>query len=348
MSLKRFARLSRWMTVCCTLFCLGCPGSLPDLGDFIPDLPDGDPMTDPDAASLSVYATNTDGATAIAQRPSDGAIFIVNASGLYGPIEQDDDVSTLDPFGATNLADMELFDMEQPSLVLAIDNTGAFWISSPCCGTMARVPAEGGDAEPFLGLLDPDDPANIFPTTLALVPDGFSGAQMMPGDILAGEDTTFSRLAAIDPVDLMVVSKVENPIEESKNRHAGHLTFGLDGNLYGGRASSSADIAGVQMIATDGTPSDVPGTERVGVDAFVGQADGDLVIYGGFSRAGDLPSEAFNGVFFYDAEDESLVEGLTIDAGDIGTDDGMIITDDGTIYLAHSARDRIVIVSDDR
>lgn len=352
MPFKRFARLSRWMTICCTMFCLGCPGvMIPDLGDFIPDLPDlpgGDPMTDPNAASLSVYATNTGGASAIAQRPSDGAIFIVNASGLFGPIEQDDDVSTMDPIGAENLADMDLFDMEQPSLVLAIDNSGAFWIGSPCCGTLARVPAEGGDAEQFLGLLDPQDPANIFPSTLALVPDGFSGAQMMPGDILAGEETTFSRLAAINPDDMTVVSKVDNPIEDTTNRNAAHLTFGLDGNLYSSRSAAAASMANIQMIATDGTPSDVPGTERVGADAFVGLANGDLVIYGAFFRAGDLPTDTFNGIFFYDASEEALVEGATITDADMAQIDGMIIADDGTIYLAQSASDRVVIVSDDR
>jgi hypothetical protein len=103
---------------------------------------------------------------------------------------------------------------------------------------LAVVPAAGGDAEPFTGLLEGGvEASNIKPETFAVIPSGFEGAQMSPGDLLVGQETTFSRLAAVDVDGDRTVIAVENPSisadpEEGLNREAHHLTFGADGVLY--------------------------------------------------------------------------------------------------------------------
>ncbi|MFQ5462633.1 MAG: hypothetical protein ACE5E5_08410 [Phycisphaerae bacterium] len=325
--------------------------NLDDLGNLIGDLGGGGTggsITEPNDAAIEVYASNTGGASGMAIRPSDGEIFIVNPDGLFGPIARGADVSQMTPIGATNLADMGLFDQEQVAFVLAVTNDGEFWIASPFSSRLAVVSAQGGDAEPFTGLLEGVEPANIKPEAIVLVPDGFSGPQIKPGNLLVGEDTTFSRLAVIDVATRFVIPKVDNANEETINREAHDLTFGADGVLYSARQSASATLAGIQRIDTDGAPTPLEGTFRVAVNAFVGLADGDLLIDGTFRREGDLQSDVFNGLFFYDAAAATVSEALTLETTDSSERDEMVLAADGTIYLSQPALNRIVVVTDRR
>ncbi len=335
----------------------GCdPGTLPDpcaLG--IPgacnDNDNDNGTIDVDNVELSEFATNTNRATAIALRPSDGALFLINPDGLFGPIVSGDDVSTLTPFGATNLADPELFDTAQNSFVLAITSAGEFWIGSPCCRLMGVVPADGGDAVPFTGLLDgvAGDSVNVQPETLAIVPTGFDGAQMHPGNILVGADTTFSRMGAID-VDARTAMPVDNPLDppgevDDTNREGHHMHFGFDGTLYASRALLSGDFAGIQTIATDGTPTDLPGTASVAADTFVALESGDLLLNGSYRGSDNVVKY---GIFFWAADSEAIVAGAEIPVGDRAEDDEMIIAPDGTVYMSQPELNRIVRATDNR
>ncbi|MHC5111101.1 MAG: hypothetical protein ACYTHJ_14615 [Planctomycetota bacterium] len=322
---------------------------VPDINDVIDIIDDaGSDIKEPNDASLTTYATNTDGAAGLAFRASDGAMFITSANGLFGPIEEGDDVSDLTPLGATNLGDPDIFDAPPSSTILAITEDGEFWIGSNCCSTMGVVAPAGGNAEQFVGLIEGFGSSNIKPEALAVVPDGFSGDQFQPGQILVSEDTTFSKLSAIDTTDRSVIQKIDNPVEDSLNREGQHLTFGADGNLYSGKALGTATIAGIQMIDTDGTPIPVDGTFRVSVNTFVVLENGDILINGSFRRSGDLPTDSFNGLFFYDAGSETLSEALTLAQGDNSDDDEMVIGPDGTIYMTQPALNRVVIVNDRR
>jgi hypothetical protein len=321
----------------------GCAGvPIPDLDDIINgnDNANDNGGPPPAAVELTDFATSTEGASGLAVRPSDGALFAVNADGLFGPIQEGDDVSTLTPYGATNLGDDDLFDLPPTSSVLAIDSSGEFWIGSQCCITVARVPAEGGNATPFTGLLEGDDAANIFPETLVFVPDSFDGPQIDPGNLLVGEDTTFSKLAAIDVVT-GTVTNVENPSELIK-REAHHLAFGPDGTLYSSRGVSSATFAGLQTIAEDGTPTPLPGTLRVAAHTFVVLDNGDL-LYDGVFRTSAV--DVLNGLFFWSAEDEEIVTALELPAAQTSEHDEMIMAEDGTIYLSLPNLNKIVTVT---
>lgn len=325
------------------------------IADLIPDLNGDDGGANgPALAELDTYATNTGGASGLALRPSDGALFAVNGVGLFGPINEGDDLSAMTPIGATNLADADIFDLDTHgteatrSLSLAITNSGEFWIGSDCCQTLAIVGPQGGDAVPFLGLLSGDiDTSNIKPETLALVPDGFDGPQMKPGNLLASQDTTFSRLAAIDvEADEPTVVNVDNPVAEDINREGHHLTFGLDGTLYSSRALRGLTFAGIQTIDPDGTPAPLPGTLNLSANSFVGLANGDLVIRG---ARGVVAASPQNGILFYSAADDALTFALGLSTEQRSEDDELVITADGSaVFLSLPNANTIVRVIDTR
>ncbi len=289
--------------------------------------------------AIETYATNTGGANGMAVRPSDGALFIASPSGIFGPISEGDDVSTMEAFGATNLADASLFDNVQPTQVLAITDSGEFWIGSDCCNTMAVVPAEGGDAEPFLGLLGTTE--DIKPETLAIVPTGFDGPQVDPGNLLAGQDTTFSLLAAIDVAGDDTVTYVDN--DSSTNREAHHLAFGPDGVLYSSRALLGLTFSGIQTIDTDGSPTALPGTLGVSAHSFVVRDNGDLIIRGSMDTT---TTDVFSGLLIWSATDQTTTSALTLPAEESSEDDELVMTSDGTILLSLPERNEIVRVSD--
>lgn len=302
---------------------------------------------EPDPIELEVIATNTGGATGIALRPADGALFLVNADGLFGPIDPGDDVSAMEPIGATNLDDADLFDIETGSLVLAISNSGEFWIGSTCCATLAVVGPEGGDAEPFTALLEGVDPSNIKPETMVIIPEGFEGPQMRPGNLLVGQETSFSRLTAIDVDGDLSVVNVDNPAiiadpEEGLNREAHHLTLGSGGVLYGARGSALVSERAVQTIDEEGNPVGVPGTEALSTASFIVLADGDLIVRGIYDPEGD---ERLEGILIWSGADEEVLPGLDLPATETSADDEMILAPDGeTIYLALPNRNEIVRV----
>jgi len=337
----------------------GCDG-IPqiDIDDLIPTptptptptaSPGGDGTETGDSLETVVFASNTGGASGIALRPSDGALFLVNSEGLFGPIDDGDDVSTLEPIGATNLADADLFGSESDlsHLVLAIANSGEFWIGLPPNKELAVVPPAGGDAESFTGLVVD---SNIAPETMVIVPEGFAGDQMEPGNLLVGQDTTFSRLSAIDVEGDRTVVNVDNPLEDDPdnelNRQAHHLTFSPDGVLYSCKRLTSATMAGLQTIATDGTPTDVAGTERLAADSFVALDGGDLILRGIYDPA---DGDQTTGLLIWSAADEEVQIGLEMTSTEVSADDEMILAADGeTVYLSLPERDEIVVVVDNR
>jgi hypothetical protein len=327
---------------------LGCTVTLPDdifgnangNSNANANTNDNDGGGGPDLFELTVYASNTGELTGLALRPADGALFGVNANGLFGPIEAGGDLSMMTPFGATNLADADLFDAPPSSLSLAITNGGEFWIGSPCCTTLAVVPPEGGDAEPFLGLFDVQDSK---PEVIVRVPDGFTGDQIFPGQLLLGHETTFSRLFGVDVEGDRAVIAVDNPDAASRNRHAHHLTFGLDGVFYSSRTSTALTQAGFQTIAVDGRPTDLPGTLGIAGDAFVALANGDLVIRGTHQITA---TSSERGILLYDAEADEATLGLAISAEELSDADDMVVTPDGSmILLSLPNRNEIVEVN---
>ncbi len=293
-----------------------------------------------DTVEFEVVATNTAGATGIALRPSDGALFAVNSTGLYGPIVSGDDFSAMVPIGATNLSDPDLFDTVTSNLVLAITNSGEFWIGSSCCVTMAVVPAQGGDADPYQGLLSGALSSTVKPETLLIVPGGFEGDQMVPERLLAGLETTFSWLAAIDVEGDRTAMDVDNP--GSINRNAHHLTFGLDGVLYSARGVPGLTITGFQTIDPDGMPHPLEGMLAMAAESFVALENGDLIIRGTHQTG---PTTVDAGILLYNAADQEITFAKEIPTDQRSEDDEMIITPDGsTIYLSLPARNEIVIV----
>jgi len=296
-----------------------------------------------DRVALTLHVANTDGASGIAIRPSDGALFALNRGGIFGPLKQGDDLSAMSPIGATNLADASIFNGETTSLVLAITNGGEFWIGSQCCSILAIVPAAGGDAAPFEGLLAGTPPSNIKPETFALVPTGFDGSEMKSGNLLAGQDTTFSRLAAMDVDGNRDVVNVANPT--ATNREAIHLAFspGPVPMLFSSRGALSPDRFGIQTIDTQGRPTGLPGTINLSAKSFVVLANGDIVLRGSQKPSGQ---DQFDGILIWQKADESVVPGLALPVLETSEDDELIATADRSmVFLALPNRNQIYTVT---
>lgn len=357
LSAGRFVSVCMCLSLAAIVGCDGAPILIPDgilddlpddISDIVPDIcdfidcPDGGIDSVVDRVTLRTYATNTGEASGMAWRPSDGAVFIVSKDGLFGPINDGDDVSTLTPLGATNLGDADLFDAPPDTVVLGISNAGEFWIASPGQTTAGVVPPEGGDAVQFLGLFDAQE---LAPETIALVPDGFTGPQFTPGSLLFGQETTFSRLAQLDADGDESVILIDNPTPET-NRQAHHLTFGLDGGLYSSRGTSSLLTAGVQSIATNGTPTNIVGTTGLAPDSFVVLANGDIVMRGSWKPNAAVAT--IRGVLIYDVSEDAILIGTNLATDEITEGDEMIISPDGSmILLSLPARNEIVVVTVD-
>lgn len=317
---------------------LGC-GSIP--AGIIDDLLN-DNAVGGDLFELQVFASNTDGASGIALAPN-GDLYTVNKDGLFGPIKDGDDLSTKEPIGATNLGSPEIFDQGTSSLVLAITNSGEFWIGSNCCAILAVVPPEGGPAEPFdQFIINVQGEGVVKPEAMAIVPQGFEGAQIQPGNLLLGQETDFDHLVAIDVEGEGTVVSVDNPDEsvDPVQREAHHITFGLDGTFYSSRGLAGLELFGIQTITPDGQPTNLPGTLGVKADSFVGLANGDLIIRGAVSRTA---RDRDNGLLVYSAADDEIALALSLPDQEVSEDDEMIITPDGgTIFLALPNRNEIV------
>ena len=334
---------------------IGCNGvPIPDdLGDLMDIIDNGnanandngnddgnDGQTAP-RVSFQTYATNTGGASGMALRPSDGAVFAVSADGLFGPISEGDDLSTMTPIGATNLGDDNLFDTTPESLTLAITNEGEFWITS-LQTTVAVVLSGGGDAEPYLGLFD-DGVPELTPETTVLVPDSFEGPQFMPGHLLFGGETTFSRLFQVDVSGDRSVLVITQP--ELILRQAHHLTFGLDGALYSSKGVAALTQPGLQTIDTDGTPTNIDSSLGIAADTFVVLANGDMVIRGTWQMTATTSSR---GILLFDAAAGEFSVGLSLTSSELSESDEMVISSDGSmILLSRPAVNEIVRISID-
>lgn len=289
--------------------------------------------------SFQTYATNTGGASGMALHPGTGELYAVNRDGLFGPISEGDDLSTMTPIGATNLGDDNLFDTTPESLTLAITNEGEFWITS-LQTTVAVVPPEGGDAEPYLGLFDPGVP-ELTPETTVLVPDGFEGPEIKPGHLLIGGETTFSRLFQVDVAgdrSVLVIAPTEGI-----NRQAHHLAFGLDGALYSSKGVAAITQPGLQTIDTDGTPTNIDSSLGIAADTFIVLANGDMVIRGTWQMTATNSSR---GILLFDAAAGEFSLGLSLTSAELSESDEMVISSDGlTILLSRPAVDEIVRIS---
>ena len=305
-----------------------------------------------DPLQLEVFATNTGGASGIAF-DADGDLYLVNKDGLFGPITDGEDVSAMTPIGATNLAAGAIFDADQDSFVLAISGSGDFWIGSQCCVTLAVVPADGGDAEPFTGLADgptDGDPSNIKSETMVMVPDDYDSLQIVPGTMLVGRETSFSELSTIDVDGDLSVLNIDNPLEDREladymNRNAHHLTFGPDGTLYTSRSVTSPDFAGLQTVQADGSPVELPGTINLSANTFVVLDSGDIILDGIYDPA---DGDRVMGLLIWSGESETVMTGLEMPEEEVSEDDEMILGPDGTIYLSLPDRNEIVRVVDNR
>jgi len=356
-------RVSRLMAVVCLWAAVlsfggfSCDGVNFDLGD-IGGILDGNGNADGNAnandnggdgggdianVELTVVAGNTGGASGMAFNPVDGGLYVVNEDGLFGPVADGADVSTMAPIGATNLEATDFFAESASSLVLAITNDGEFWIGSPCCGTLAVVPPEGGDAQQFLGLIQGNPPANIFPETMVIAPANVNLPGVSAGDLLVSAETSFSKLAAIDVAGDRAVTQVDNP--SLTNRQGHHIAFGPDGTLYNSRGGAGATILGIQRVAADGSPSGLAGTLNLAAESFVVLDNGDLVLRGSFAAAG---SPTVVGVLLYSAADESVTPGVAIPGDRVSEDDEMLIAPDGRILMSVPAGNEIVVVTDVR
>lgn len=365
---SNFADLLTLLLITALAGIAGCAGgiAIPDIGGIL-DMNGNDNGNDsdngnnddppmPDPVSLTIVAENTNGASGLAIRPSDGALFTVNADGLLGPLDQDDanwpvDASTLSPLGATNLSDPDIFMNETSSLVMAITNGGEFWIGTGGGNfTLAIVPPEGGDAEQFLDQSNQGTTTGISPETMVIVRDTFTGPQMQPGNLLLGAQTTFSRLSAINVEGDRAVIQVDNPIHApadptmALNRDAHHLAFGPDGTLYSSQDATSLLEPGFQTIAADGTPSLIPGTEGIAGTTFVILDNGDILFRGSFQQSAAM---SVNGIFIFSPADQSITLGTMLPSTDVSSDDEMVMTADGTIYLSLPRRNQIVRVDID-
>ena len=318
-----------------------------DIVDIIDNGNDNADDTPIPTVALSVFATNTGGASGIAWNPIDDALYAVNEEGLYGPIVEDDDLLEDTPLvGATNLSDEGIFDQPTSSLVLAVADAGDFWIGSTCCQTMATVSADGGDAEPFLGLFSDSEEfesVTIFPDTLAIIPDSFAGQPFSPGDLLIGEETSFDRMGTIDVDGDLSAVNVTNPSETM--RDANHLTFGLDGVLYAATGIPTIGQPGIQTIDDTGAPTALPGTESVGAESLIALANGDLIIRGSIQDTGALSR---TGILRYIAADQEIELALELSSDDRSVDDELIVVDGPngpTIFLSLPNRNEILTVS---
>lgn len=331
-----------WGRSTCLLVCLGitCPGTVgpPDTGD--PG--HGGNAAQTETLQAIAHVTNTGGASGIALRPSDGALFAVNSTGLFGPLDEGDDLSQMQPFGAENLATPAIFGTGSDSLVLAITESGEFWIGSSCCVRLAVVPPAGGDAQPFNGLITSS--SNIKAETMTIVPDDFAGEQIQPGQLLVGQETTFSRLAAIDVEDDRAVTRVSNPLLGTTNRNAHHLAFGPGPVLYSSRGTLANTIPGLQTIATDGSPAFVAGSERYGIHSFVVRNNGDLVMR---ARHNLASGSELNGVLIFSPADQTMTFGLGYTTAETSENDELVISADGSdIYMALPKLNQIVRLVD--
>ena len=358
------ARLGHWLLGAALLGILisaGC-AAVSAIGGgtlFEPELEDNENAAEPDAIVVEVYATNTGDAIGIAL-DADGDLYLVNERGLFGPIEAGDDIAAMDPFGATNLADEDLYRSEPTRLVLAISNSGEFFIGSPGSGILGVVPPEGGPAEPFGNLLTeptPDDPSNIKPETMVIVPDAFDGTQIRPGTLLVGRETSFSELSTIDvESEERTVLNIDNPIgdpdeldnpEDALNRNAYHLVFSPDGGtLYSSSSQLRLGTPGIQTIALDGTPSEVAGTEAILAHSFVVLDNGDLVIRGSYDP-GDDPT--IGGLLLWSAEDEQVTFTIDVPDSEVSVDDELILGPGGdTLFISAPRLGQILRATDNR
>ena len=335
-----------------TVGLVGCNGVPIPVGDIIGDILDNsndngnandndngnDGQTAP-RVSFQTFATNTGGASGMALHPGTGELFAVSADGLFGPISEGDDLSTMDPIGATNLADDNLFDAPPTTLALAITNDGEFWIATQQ-GTVAVVPPGGGDAAPFLGLINEE----IQPEVIVLVPDGFEGPQITPGQLLFGHETTFDRLIQVDVAGDRSVLSIDNP--SSLLRQAHHLTFGLDGAFYSSKGVTALTQPGFQTIATDGTPTAIDATVGIAGDTFVVLANGDFVIRGSWQTSATAPT--IIGILLFDAAEGEISLGVSIPNEETSESDEMVISSDGSmILLSRPAVNEIVRIAID-
>ncbi len=337
-----------------TVGLVGCDGVPVDFGDLGGLINNGNDNGNADAndnengndgqtaprVSFQPYATNTGGASGMALHPETGELYAVSASGLFGPIIEGDDLSTMTPYGATNLADDDLFDTPPTTLALAITNNGEFWIATQQT-TVAVVPPDGGDAAPYLGLFEGPE---IAPEVIVLVPDDFEGPQIKPGQLLFGQETTFDRLIQVDVAGGRGVLSIDNP--SSLLRQAHHLTFGLDGAFYSSKGVTALLQPGFQTIAADGSPTGIDATKGIAGDSFVVLANGDFVIRGSWDPSQTAPT--IIGILLFDAAAGEISLGVAIPTEETSESDDMVISSDGSmILLSRPAVNQIVRISID-
>jgi len=346
----RIERLNGWRGLFAAILLAVAPGCNSVPAGIIDDIingnlnlnDNGNDNVSVDLVRLDVFATNTNGASGIALDPSTGDLYAVNEDGLFGPLEEGADLSGMTPIGATNLDEAPFEEFLLSSLVLAITDAGEFWIGSPGSGILGVVPPGGGPAVAFEGQSMDNTVQAIFPETMAIVPAGFQGPQIMPGDLLVGQDTNFDALNAIAVGGDESVVAVDNPTDPDnpQRREAHHLTFGLDGMLYSSRAELALTMEGIQTIATNGLPTPLAGTLGVKADSFVALANGDLIIRGARGLTG---ATSENGILVYSADDRDIVLGIELPLSEISEDDEMVITADGdTVFLSLPRRNQIV------
>lgn len=300
-----------------------------------------DPTIEPDRATLTPFATNTSGASGLAL-DGNGNLYLLNADGLYGPLAEGDDISELEPIGATNLDDEDIFKNDETSLVLAISNEGEFWIGSRCCGTLAFLPVGEEDAVSFKdSLLDSE--SQVRPETMVIVPDNVDSMQILPGTMLIGQESSFSILATIDVDGDHAVVDILNPEAEDDIRYGHHLAFGPDGTLYASTKTSGVERIGFQTIGADGVPTDVAGTEGLAANSFVVLDNGDILMTGFREVSG---SGLETGLFIVSPA-TGEVESVATLAGGASVTDRELVLDraSGAIYLARPGQDDVVLVT---
>ena len=299
------------------------------------------PPPEPDRATLTPFATNTSGASGLAL-DGNGNLYLLNADGLYGPIAEGDDISELEPIGATNLADDDIFKNDETSLVLAISNEGEFWIGSRCCGTLAFLPVGEVDAVSFKdSLLDSE--SQVRPETMVIVPDNVDSMQILPGTMLIGQESLFSFLATIDVDGDHAVVDILNPEAEDDIRYGHHLAFGPDGTLYGSTKTSGVERIGFQTIGADGAPTDVAGTEGLAANSFVVLDDGDILMTGFLEVSG---SSLQTGLFIVSPATGDVESVATLAGGPSVSDQELVLDRaSGAIYLARPGQNDVVLVT---
>ena len=115
--------------------------------------------------------------------------------------------------------------------------------------------------------------------------------------------------------------------------------------LYSSRGTSSLLTAGVQSIATDGTPTNITGTTGLAPDSFVVLANGDILIRGSYKPDAQT---TIRGILIYDVSADAIIVGTNLATNEITEGDEMIISPDGSrILLSLPARNEIVVVTVD-